>query len=57
MIEAGVVANGFSEMGGASGWNKNLDIAFKLMVSSPVESAQWMRTCGRDDVVGTEATT
>jgi len=39
VIQTGVVANGFSEMGGASGGHKHLDIAFQLMVARPVESA------------------
>ena len=57
MIETGVVTNGFRKMGGTRGWDENLNISFQLMVSSPVESTQRMRTCGGDDVVGAEATT
>jgi hypothetical protein len=38
MVQAGVIANGFGEMEGASGGHKHLHIAFKLMVARPVES-------------------
>ena len=57
MIETGVITNGFREMGGTRGRHENLNIAFQLMVSSPVESTQRMRTRRGDDVVGAEATT
>ena len=32
-----------------------MDIAFQLMVARPVEAAEGMRSCGRDEVLGTEA--